>query len=93
MDWLTKVAAVLLRYSEPILPAQHRANGVDGCIQALRNLAIGGFQAARAGDGIIELVRQPRTIGVQRMNLVRQTRLLIRAIEPPLERSFQRLQG
>jgi len=25
MDWLTRLTAALLRYSEPLLPAEHRA--------------------------------------------------------------------
>src|ERR1700722_13494782 len=51
---------------------QHAANGLDGLIDALRHLAIGGLERAGAGRGLVELAGEARAVVVERMDLIGQ---------------------
>src|SRR5580692_5815413 len=64
--------------------AQHAADRFDGVVDALRNLAVGGLERARAGGGVIELAGQPRAIGAERVDLIGKRFLAAVGLAPPL---------
>jgi len=51
---------------------EHPADRFDRLVDPLRDLAVGGFQPARAGRRVIKLAGEPRPIGAERMDLHQQ---------------------
>ena len=77
LRWSSCPSSQAMRYWRPLmvtltwswLRLDHRANGVDRDVEALRDLAVGRFQLARARRHGVEIGGEPRAVGSERMHL------------------------
>jgi len=65
---------------------------VNGGIEPLGDLPIGGLQRARTSDGIIEFGREARAIGAEGMQLGSQRLLSAIRLAPPFNRGRKRVE-
>ncbi len=64
----------------------------DRLIDPLRDVAIGRFERTRARRRLVEFARQPRAIGIERMDLAGKRFLGAVGVAPALGRSVERVE-
>ncbi len=71
---------------------EHGFDAVYRHVDAAGDLAVGGFDLARAGGDFVELRRQPRTVGAKRLQLRAERLLAPVGVAAALDRGFQCVQ-
>jgi len=71
---------------------QRAADRFDRMVDPLRDFAIGGFELARTGGGLIEFAGKPRPIAVERMDLIGERLLAAVGLAPALDCRIQRIE-
>jgi hypothetical protein len=75
-----------------VVSRQHRADGADGGVELVGDVAIGALQPARFHQRAIKLIRQPGPVGAKRLNAGGQLILVAIRLTAALDRTFQSIQ-
>src|SRR5262249_51011756 len=89
---VTVTCGIHILRNSMLVRREHGTNGGDGGIEALGDLAVGGFERARTGRGGVELGGEPRAIAPERVHLRVELFTLLIGLAPPFHRRRQRIE-